>query len=47
MVEEINKIGHNNFYLSGIMMSNDPIKLHCGNDLNEFDENKLLKISKR
>ena len=26
---EINKIGHNNFYLSGIMMNNGPIKFDC------------------
>ena len=33
MVEEINKIGHKKFYLSGIMMNNGPVKLYCGNDL--------------
>ena len=32
--DEIEKIGHNNFYLSGIMMNNGPIKCNFGNDLN-------------
>ena len=47
MVEEINKIGHKKFYLSGIMMNNGPVKLYCGNDLTEFDENKLLENFKK
>jgi glycosyltransferase involved in cell wall biosynthesis len=40
--DEVEKIGHNNFYLSGIMMNNGPIKFDCGNNLKEFDEKKLL-----
>ena len=43
LVEEIKKIKHNNFYLSGIMMNNGPIKFDCGNSLENFDEEKLLK----
>ena len=43
LVSEINKIGHNNFYLSGIMMNNGPIKFDCGTNLETFNENKLLK----
>ena len=39
---EIEKIGHNKFYLSGIMMNNGPIKCDFGNDLNSFDEKKFL-----
>ena len=39
---EIEKIGHNRFYLSGIMMNNGPIKCDFGNDLNSFDEKKFL-----
>ena len=31
MNNEIKLIGHNNFYLSGIMMNNGPIKYDCGN----------------
>ena len=40
---EVEKIGHNNFYLSGIMMNNGPLKFNCGNDLNTFNEKKLLE----
>ncbi len=42
LLDEVNSIGHNKFYLSGIMINNGPIKFNCGNDLNSFDENKLL-----
>ena len=40
---EINKIGHNNFYLSGTMMNQGQINFNCGNTPDEFDENKFLK----
>ena len=40
---EVNKIGHNRFYLSGTMVNNGQIKLDCGNDLESFDEKKLLE----
>ena len=43
LFDEINKISHNRFYLSGIMMNNGPLKFDCGNSIDEFDENKLLK----
>jgi len=39
---EINKIGHNNFYLSGTMMNKGQIKFNCGNTPDEFDESKFL-----
>ena len=39
---EIDAIGHNNFYLSGVMMNNGPIKFNAGSDINSFDENKVL-----
>ena len=39
---EINKIGHNNFYLSGTMMNEGQITFNCGNTPDEFDENKFL-----
>jgi len=39
---EIKKIGHNNFYLSGTMMNEGQIKFDCGNTPNEFDEKKFL-----
>ena len=41
--KEIELIGHNNFYLSGIMMNNGQIKFDCGNSVENFDENKFLK----
>ena len=40
---EVEKIGHNHFYLSGTMVNNGQIELNCGNDLDTFDEKKLLK----
>ena len=42
MNEEIKKIGHNKFYLSGIMMNNGPLKFNAGSNLETFDEKKLL-----
>ena len=39
---EIDAIGHNNFYLSGVMMNNGPIKFNAGSDIKSFDENKVL-----
>ena len=41
--EEIKKIGHNKFYLSGIMMNNGPLKFDAGSDFETFDEKKLLE----
>ena len=43
LFDEINKIPHNKFYLSGIMMNNGPLKFDCGNTIDEFDEDKLLR----
>jgi len=43
LLNEVKKIPHNNFYLSGIMMNNGPLKFNCGNTLSDFNENKLLK----
>ena len=39
---EIDAIGHNNFYLSGVMMNNGPIRFNAGSDIKSFDENKVL-----
>ena len=47
LLNEIEKIPHNNFYLSGIMMNNGPLKFDCGNTLEEFDEEKLLNNFKK
>tara|TARA_B100000963_G_C22587839_1_gene654012 strand:- start:13 stop:819 length:807 start_codon:yes stop_codon:yes gene_type:complete len=41
--EEVDKIGHNRFYLSGIMMNNGPLKFDAGTKAEDFDEKKLLK----
>jgi glycosyltransferase involved in cell wall biosynthesis len=41
--KEVDKIGHNNFYLSGTMINNGQINLDCGSDLKSFNEKKLLK----
>ncbi|NMN68000.1 GT2 family glycosyltransferase [Candidatus Pelagibacter ubique] len=43
LLNEVKKIKHNKFYLSGIMLNNGPIKFNCGNELKDFDEEKLLK----
>ena len=43
LFDEINIIPHNKFYLSGIMMNNGPVKFDCGNTIDEFDEDRLLK----
>ena len=40
---EIDKIGHKNFYLSGVMMNNGPLKFNCGDTIENFDESKLLE----
>ena len=40
---EMDKIGHNNFYLSGIMMNKGPIKFDVGSNIENFNEEKFLK----
>jgi glycosyltransferase involved in cell wall biosynthesis len=44
LINEVNKIGHNNFYLSGTMIESNSghIKFDCGEDIQSFDEKKLL-----
>ena len=39
---EVDKIEHKKFYLSGTMVNNGQIKLNCGNNLDTFNEEKLL-----
>jgi GT2 family glycosyltransferase len=41
--EEIKKINHNNFYLSGTMVGEGQVKFDAGKTINDFNENKLLK----
>ena len=43
---EIDKIHHKKFYLSGTMMNNGQIKFDCGDSPNNFDEKKFLKYYK-
>ena len=40
--DEIDLIGHNNFYLSGTMVNNGQINFDCGNTVENFDEQKLI-----
>ena len=40
--KELEKVGHNYFYLSGTMVNNGQIDLDCGSDLKSFNEDKLL-----
>ena len=39
---EMRKISHNNFYLSGTMMNNGQIPFDCGQNVNEFNEYRFL-----
>jgi glycosyltransferase involved in cell wall biosynthesis len=39
---EVEKIGHNKFYLSGTMMHNGQIPFDCGDNIDNFNENKFL-----
>ena len=40
--KEIDRIGHNLFYLSGTMMHKGQINFDCGNTFEDFDEKKFL-----
>ena len=44
LIKEINKIGHDSFYLSGTMIepNSGHIKFNCGENLESFNEEKLL-----
>ena len=39
---EVDRIGHDKFYLSGTMVNNGQIVLDCGSSLETFNEDKLL-----
>ena len=45
LIEEINTINHDNFYISGSMIEphSGHVKFNCGETIEEFDEEKLLK----
>mgnify|MGYP006186789937 FL=1 len=40
---EIDLVGHNNFYLSGTMMHSGQIPFDCGDNIYDFDEKKFFK----
>ena len=42
-LEEIKKTCNNLYYFSGTMVQNGQVSLNCGEDLNSFNEQKLLK----
>ena len=42
LLNEVNSIGHNKFYLSGTMIQNGHLELDCGSTIDEFNEEKLL-----
>ena len=42
ILNEVKKIGHNNFYLSGVMMNKGKINFDCGQTSANFDEKKFL-----
>tara|TARA_B110000483_G_scaffold220669_1_gene275952 strand:+ start:867 stop:1058 length:192 start_codon:yes stop_codon:yes gene_type:complete len=41
--DEIDLIGHNDFYLSGTMMHSGQISFDCGDNIYDFDEKKFFK----
>jgi len=44
LIDEVKKIKHDNFYLSGIMIKNGHISdYNCGDNFHDFDEKKLLR----
>ena len=43
LVNEIENIGHKNFYVSGTMVGAGQVKFDAGEKIDEFDEEKLLK----
>ena len=43
LVNEIENIGHKNFYVSGTMVGAGQLKFDAGQKIDEFDEEKLLK----
>ena len=44
-VDEINNINHNNFYLSGTMVGEGQVRFEAGNNIENFNEKKLLKLA--
>ena len=44
---EVDKIGHKYFYLSGTMVNNGQIDFNCGNTIDDFNEKKFLSNYKK
>ena len=48
LINEINKIGHDKFYLSAVLIGYlENIRFNCGDTINEFNEDKLLNNYKK
>ena len=48
LINEVNKIGHDKFYLSAVLIGYlEHIRFNCGDTINEFNEDKLLKNYKK
>ena len=49
LIKEVSKIGHDKFYLSAVLIEGytGHIKFNCGDTINEFNEDKLLKNYKK
>ena len=48
LINEINKIGHDKFFLSAVLIGYlEHIRFNCGDTINEFNEDKLLKNYKK
>jgi glycosyltransferase involved in cell wall biosynthesis len=47
LINEVKKIGHNKFYLSGTMMHNGQIPFDCGENIESFNEEKFLSNYKK
>ena len=44
---EVEDLGHNDFYLSGTMVNNGQIQFNCGDSIDNFDEKKFLENFKK
>jgi len=47
LIDEVKKIGHKKFYLSGTMMHNGQIPFDCGDTADNFNEDKFLSEYKK
>ncbi len=47
LIDEIERIGHNHFYLSGTMMHKGQVPLDCGDTIENFNEMELFEKNKK